>query len=408
MAGTFVSVLDISGDSVVTGPVPVEPFVPGSANLFPKMTSRINDTAWELWEFEGFSAGGEAAVGVSLYRDARGVDKGGFHAEVNAIWPDGRKWGQTLYFAESIVTAEGASPDEGRIHGFWRSNSNTAGGAPAAARSITFSISEDLGVATVCFSVPDQVTGTIELRSSGSNRKSCLPATEEAALLYPSVYYMFPMGPVDANADLTFSFSATAGGEIEEERKLSVQSRGGGHGGMVRGWSTEAWPQFMNDAYYVVAKVGSYMLQMLRVVGSAAAGHRPYAVARLYLNKELVCAANQAVDAQSAAEGSTATTQPRDMVAVEKVLSEPKSQEQVVSGAFSDKNIGYVIEFISGQQKRWRFDARHKRAWWSEPTSAPGPGCTGKSGWIEGFLGGSDGETFEGAGVGGQLQIPVP
>jgi hypothetical protein len=34
------------------------------------------------------------------------VEKGGFHAEVNALWGDGRHWGQTLYFAESEVTEE--------------------------------------------------------------------------------------------------------------------------------------------------------------------------------------------------------------------------------------------------------------------------------------------------------------
>ncbi|KAI0102476.1 hypothetical protein GGR51DRAFT_574151 [Nemania sp. FL0031] len=397
MASTIVSSLNIKGDSVVAGPVPIEPFIPSSANLFPKMTSQINDAAWELWEFEGFSTDGETAMGVSLYRDARGREKGGFHAEVNAIWPDGKKWGETLYFAESTMTAEGGSPHDGPVYGVWKSVDDRND----ALRTITFSITEDNSSAIVCFSVPNKVTGMIELRSSGTARKARLPATEEAALLYPSVYYMFPMGPVTADADLTFTAVSNDG-----ERKLYLRSNDGSHGGMVRGWSSKAWPQFMNDAYYVVANVGPYMLQLLRIVGSAAANHKPHVAARLYRDDELVCSANRVVNRQTRETEST-TQERQDVIMIEKILQGENGQEGL-TGAFRDKNVGYVIEFVSAQQKRWRFETRHKSAWWSEPTSAPGPEGTGKSGWIETVFGGSDDEMFEGAGVGGQLQIPVP
>lgn len=300
MATKFVSCLNIKSDAIVAAPVPVEPFVPSSANIFPKMTSHINDTAWELWEFEGFSANGEVTVGVSLYRDARGVEKGGFHAEINAIWPDGKKWSETLYFTESIITAEGDSLNEGQVHGVWKSTDDEG----QTTRAISFSIGADQASAIVNFSVPNQVTGTIELRSSGAERKSRLPVSEEAALLCPSVYYMFPMGPVTADVDMTFSAVAD-----DAERKLCIRPNGGGdsgYGGMVRGWSSKAWPQFMDDAYYVVAKAGPYMLQLLRIVASATADHGSHVAARLYRGDELLCAANQVLQKQPQEEESVA------------------------------------------------------------------------------------------------------
>ncbi|KAI1117109.1 hypothetical protein F5Y14DRAFT_448492 [Nemania sp. NC0429] len=397
MAKEFVSSLDFNRDAIVAGPVPVEPFVPSSANLFPKMTRCINDAAWELWEFEGFSANGEATVGVSFYRDARGIEERGFHADVNAIWPDGIKWSETLYFTESTIAAEGDSPHDGHVHGVWKSMD----GEGRTIRGISFNIEADHSSATVHFSVPNKVTGVIELRSSGADKESRLPGTEKEALLCPSVYYMFPMGPVTAKVDLTFTAV-----DDDWERRLCIHPSDGGEGGMVRGWSSRAWPQFMDDAYYVVARVGPYKLQLIRIVGSAGAGRRSSAVARLYRGDELLCAANQSIPDEPQEAETTPKLGGQDIVLIEKV---PRGNDEQtgLAGAFRDKNIGYAIEFTSAQQKRWRFDARHKRALWSEPTSAPGPECTGKSGWIEAVSGGAEGEMFEGTGVGGQLQIPV-
>ncbi|KAF2471752.1 uncharacterized protein BDR25DRAFT_333799 [Lindgomyces ingoldianus] len=373
---TFMSYLNIEGDSVVTGPVPLDPFLPNSANLFPKMINRINDSAWELWEFDAFSSDGETAVSVSFYRDARGIKEGGFHVDLNAIWPDGSKWGEELYFPESIITAEA-----------------------------------DLSSATVQFSVPERVNGTIELSSQGNGRESRLPGTEDSAKLGPAVYYMFPMGPADAKADLAFGVDDENG--VVYERKLLVHADNGARGSMVRGWSAVAWPGIMTDAYYLSAVAGPYMLQLIRIVSSAATDFTPYVVARLYRNEKLLCAAQQLVDAQSSKNGVLAA----DAVVVEKVLEGDRG----LTGAFRDKNRGYVVEFVEGAKggmreegKRWRFETSHKLAWWSEPTSAPGPQGTGKSGFIEAVFGGSgrhrfgdsDGEmTFEGAGVAGQLQL---
>ena len=396
MASTFVSYLNIKGGSVVTGPVPIDPFVPGSANLFPKMINRINDSAWELWEFDAFSKNGETAVSVSFYRDARGLEAGGFHVDLNAIWPDGSKWGEELYFPESSITVEVDS----RVRGVW--NSDTA--------SATFTMAADLSTATVRFSVPGRVNGTIELCSLGDCRESRLPATKELALLGPSVYYIFPMGPTDATTDLAFVVDDGSG--TVHEQKSSVHADNGARGSMVRAWSAVAWPGIMTDAYYLSAVAGPYMLQLIRMVSSPATNFTPHVVARLYCNEELVCAAQQVIDTQPPADGVLA----EDAATVEKVLDGHRD----LTGAFRDKNMGYIIELVEGikgdtqqQGKRYFFKTSHKLAWWSEPTSAPGPQGTGKSGFIEVVFGGSDGgrfggsvgDMFEGAGVAGQLQL---
>ncbi len=403
MASQFVSHLNTTGDSIVSGPVAVEPFVPGSANLFPKMVNHINDSAWELWQFDGFSADGETAVSVSFYRDTRGLEKGGFHIDINAIWPDGSKWGEMLFFPESIVTLEGASYTQGRVQGVWKS----------ATASTSFSIEANLSAATVLFSVPGRVTGTIEPRFMGiGGHESRLPAAESAALLGPSVYYLFPMGPASATTDLAFGVVDKVNGTVHEKRH-SV-GKDGGRGSIVRGWSALAFPQMFTDAYYLNAVIGPYMLQLIRIISSAATGRKPHTIARLYRDDELVCAAQHSIDVLSLDENLLA----EDTVAVDKVLREDGG----LAAAFCDKNTGYVIDLIerSGEggtinfdharrhRKRWHFEAHHKLAWWSEPTSAPGPQGTGKSGFIEAVDGGLDGGemTFKGAGLAGQLQLP--
>ncbi|EGX90050.1 hypothetical protein CCM_06470 [Cordyceps militaris CM01] len=368
------------------------------------MTDCINDEAWELWEFEAFGAAGTPAVGVSLYRDSRGLEQGGFHAELNAIWEDGSKWGETLHFPLSVVTADGDAAGEGRVTGTWAWKGTGEG--KEAEGSITFTIDSHLSSAELRFNVPGKVSGEMQLqRLPGSNspNQANLATSEHCASLYPSVYYLFPMGPVQATASLTFPRFDRS----DDEQKLSIgfDQYGPGRGGMVRGWSALSWPLFMNDAYYTVAHVGPYTLQLLRVLGSAAAKHLPYAVARLHHGDELVCAANDAVD-----DSSQQGAQDHDTVRVDKIfLRDGQDQSGSIFGAFRDKNIGYVIEFKSPRrQQRWVFEARHRLPLWSEPTSAPGPDACGKSGWVEVVSGGLENETFQGSGVSGQLQIPVP
>ncbi|KAK8147939.1 hypothetical protein G3M48_000681 [Beauveria asiatica] len=406
---TRTSFLDIREGAISLGPVQMEPFRPDSVNLFPKMPSRISENSWELWEFEAFGDRGAPAILVSLYRDARGVDQGGFHAEVHAVWPDARKWGKTLYFQQSTITAEAdaSGRDEGTVTGTWVSAD--ASGLDESEKSITFTIDPDLSSTKFRFNVPGEVVGEMELRSTagstGAARKEAnLPATEDAAQLCPSVYYTFPMGRLTATANILFTCV-----EGDGDRKLSIglDEDSDSHGSMVRGWSTLAWPRFMNDAYYTVGHVGPYKLQLLRTLGSAAVSHFPYAVARLHREDQLVCAAHHAIG-----DGSEQMAKGQDVVRVDKIFDTPGSaQPSGISSNFRDTNVGYIIEFASPrQQQRWRFETRHRLPWWSEPTSEPGPDGCGKSGWVETFFGGlvDEGEAFEGAGIGGQLQIPVP
>lgn len=392
---TYASYLSIA-DSIVSGPVPVEPFVPNSANLFPKMTDRINDSAWELWQFDAFSVDGETAVSVSFYRDARSLKEGGFHVDLNAIWPDGSKWGKELYFPESTITASGGPPQAANVHGVWRSEDTSNAAEPSSAE---FRVASDLSTAFARFSVPGSVAGTIELHSRGGDRQFRLPATQNDALLGTDVYYLFPMGPTTATANLMFEIHGEEGGD-PRHRTLSVQASEGGHGGMVRGWSALAWPKILTDAYYICATAGPYMMQLLRIVSSDAASAAPYVVARLYRNEELVCASQNISDAKGLADGPPE----QDMVIVEKVVD----PEGGLAGAFRDGNTGYLIEYVKGGAgDRWRFNVRHKMAWWSSPTSKPGPDGTGKSGFVEAVFGGSDDEAgCGGAGVAGQLQLP--
>nr|A0A2Z5XAU0.1 RecName: Full=Diels-Alderase phm7; AltName: Full=Phomasetin biosynthesis cluster protein 7 [Pyrenochaetopsis sp.]BBC43190.1 Diels-Alderase [Pyrenochaetopsis sp.] len=382
---TSSSSLDITSNCIIETPLQPSDFLPKSANLFPKFPERISVDSWELWEFDTFDTNGSVAFGCSLYRDARGVEQGGFHAEVNALWPDGTHWGETLYFAVSEVVEN----SDGTTGGKWLSKD---GG------SITFHIASDYTAAALDFNVPGKVSGTMELRNHANvSPTSNLPASDAEAQLCPGVYYTFPMGPVATSVTATFS-SVGANGE---SRELFISS---GYGGMVRGWSARPWPTFMNDAYYVVAQVGPYMLQILRTLGSVFVQHKPFAVARLYLDGSLVSAANTVVGDELTAHADDVKG---DAVRLTKVQPDEKSQG--LSGKFRDGNVGYVLEFAKKDSEHgWTFQISHKRAVWSEPTSAPGPDGTGKSGWIEAISGGAKGENYEGHGFGGQLQIPVP
>ncbi|KZF23888.1 hypothetical protein L228DRAFT_238399 [Xylona heveae TC161] len=450
MAKTFVSSLNAAdgSESIVPGasPVPVDPFLPNSANLFPKLVERINDAAWELWQFDGLSSDGETAVTISFYRDTRGLQDGGFHAELNALWPDGSKWGEKLYFTESVITAEGEAAHNGSLRGVWQSQSQSqsqshsqspgeGGSTRSKTNSVSFDIAADLATARVTFSVPDRVEGTLELRAlSRAPLGSRLAATEEAAKLGPSVYYLFPLGPAAVAADLVFSLAdetedeaaaaatsletnGAVNGDHKKDKKktLILRPEDGARGGFVRGWSALAWPQIMTDAYYVCGTAGPYMLQVIRIESSAADGRKPHVVARLYRDGELVCAANQLGErhAQSQTEnGGHGHNRDEDVVVVDKLLD--GGEEGWLAGAFRDRNTGYAIEFIQGtkreghqqqqQRKRWRFQARHRRPWWSDYTSDKG---TGKSGFLETILGGSDEEaSFKGSAGAGQLQLP--
>ncbi|KAJ5188376.1 hypothetical protein N7491_004701 [Penicillium cf. griseofulvum] len=224
MSTTFVSYLNAAtGDSLVTGPVPIEPLDCDSGNVYPKMKDRINDTAWELWYFDGGTEDGKTAITISFFRDARGLRDGGFRTQIFAMWPDGTKRNIELFFAESIVTAEGYSPVQAEVHGVWKTVDDAA--------SATFTVAANLSTATLNFSVPNKVSGTLEMRAT-SGSKAGLPSTEEEALLSPGMYYMRPISLAEVSVDLTFEMvplpAESEGNEAPEQRKLIFQSGKGG------------------------------------------------------------------------------------------------------------------------------------------------------------------------------------
>lgn len=130
--------------------------------------------------------------------------------------------------------------------GTWASKSASDGNETT--RSITFAIDSDISSAKLQFNVPGKVVGNIHLECLPGSDNTSQAASEHCASLYPSVYYLFPMGPLQTTAKLTF----TPQDGSENERSLSIGSSKDvpGHGGMVRGWSRLSWPRFMNDAYY--------------------------------------------------------------------------------------------------------------------------------------------------------------
>lgn len=328
------------------------------------MRDRINHDAWELWEFDGLASDGATAVTVSFYRDTRCLEQGGFHAELNAVWPDGRRWGEKLYFPRSSITAGGETET---ISGVWASDSAKA----------EFEIATDLSIARVRFQVPGKVQGTFDLFAEG---RGVWPEGEDAALLAPGVFYIFPMGPARASASLVFY--------MEEGLIRNLELGGDANGGFVRGWSAVAWPEILTDAYYVGGRAGPYSLQIIRILSSAATGREPHVAARLYRDTKLVFSVNDGTNA-----------------VVTKILDQDDEEGKWLKGAFRDRNIGYSVQFSScdGLQQ-WRFELRHKTPWWSDYTSDQG---TGKSGFLEVLFGGAVGEeTFQGFGGAGQLELP--
>ena len=139
---------------------------------------------------------------------------------------------------------------------------------------------------------------------------------------------------------------------------------GGATGGMDRVWSPLSWGQVMTESYYLRAHVGTYAMQIMRIFSDMKSGNQPHTVARLYRDGKLICATQDVVD-------ETDGEVPRD----------------------------------SPTGQRWTFDVRHERTFWNLPTSAPGPNATGNTGFIESLEGGSQGESFNGVGTGGQCQL---
>ncbi|CZR48702.1 uncharacterized protein FPRO_03977 [Fusarium proliferatum ET1] len=349
------------------------PYIPGSGNVFPKFVDAISQTGWELWYFDGVSKDDQSAISVGINRSAEGLKHGGFKVQIFTVWPDGHTWHRDLYFPESIVTSE-----DGNITGLWE---DTASGG-----KVSFSVTRDYSFTVLAFSVPGVVDGTMQLEALPGD--SGLDTDPQVG---PHVPYVRPMGRASVKAELSLSSEDSS---TSEQFILGPSA----NGGMDRVWTLYSWAHFMTESYYLRAQVGPYAMQIMRIFSDRESGCKPYTMARLYRDDKLVCAANQVL-----------TYEEQDFSQDSLILSKryDASTEDVVTGAYRDKNIGYVVEFVAkgtGGQ-RWMFQVDHERIFWNYPTSAPGPEGTGNTGFVESVIGGADEEAFIGVGTGGQCQL---
>ena len=360
----------IAEGSIVKDPIPALPFIPGSGNVFPKYPEVIPQTAWELWYFDGISKEDHAAIVIGVTRNAEGQKHGGFKLQVFGIWPDETTWHRDFFFPESVVT------EAGHFSGVWEDSANDS--------RISFDVAADCSKAALKFAVPSLVNGSMILEALPGDT-----GLESKPELGHSVYYVRPIGRAQVTAEMLFQFP-----DSQEPRKLVLNSA---RGGMDRVWSPLAWPQIMTESYYLRAQVGPYAMQLMRIFSEVASGNKPHTVARLYHEGKLVCAAQQVIEhGQEVSE---------DSIILSKITG--SSDDPGITGAFRDKNHGYVLEFIQAGNagRKWRFKVVHERTIWNMPTSAPGPNGTGNTGFVELVIGGLDGEVYQGVGTGGQCEL---
>lgn len=380
MTDSSTSRFAIDQGSSVAGPVQASPFIPGSSNIFPKFKETTNETAWELWYFDGVSEVSKAAIVIGVTRNAEGRKQGGFKVQVFAIWPDETTWYRDLFFPESIVTVTA----DGDTVGIWRDLST------GCSISFSFSVQADSSKAELMLDVPGAVEGTMTLIALPGDT-----GLDTRAELGPSVWYVRPIGRAAVTADMTFTSS-----ESTSPRHLSLGSQGRlASGGMDRVWSALSWTQVMTESYYLRATVGPYSMQLMRILSNADSGKQPYSVARLYRDGKLICVAQRVVDA-----GGQDEMLDEDSVVVGKVYGNASTDG--LTGAYRDQNTGYLVEFVRASDgNRWQFHVRHERTLWNMPTSTPGPNGTGNTGFVEAVVGGGEGERFQGVGTGGQCEL---
>ncbi|KAM0228604.1 hypothetical protein ACHAPO_010576 [Fusarium lateritium] len=348
------------------------PFIPDSGNVFPKFTSAIPKTAWELWYFDGISRHDKSSIVIGVTRNAEGLKHGGFKVQVFVIWADERTWHRDLFFPESIVSTD----ESGVTEGIWKDATSNS--------SISFSCACDLSKASLVFDVPGVVQGDMHLEALPGDT-----GLDTDARLGPSVYYVRPMGRASVKAQLSLYSSE---GTAADQFVLGTLA----NGGMDRVWSPLAWPQVMTESYYLRAQVGPYAMQIMRIFPPAGSEDQPSTMARLYREGQLICAAQHVVTRDEALFTHDSL-----------VLSKQNSHdsEDVVTGGYRDKNTGYTVEFVGNAGQRWEFQVRHERIIWNTPTSRPGPDATGNTGFVERVCGGAKGESYEGVGTGGQCEL---
>lgn len=388
----FTSLLE--GDQfLANSSIPGTDFLPGSANLFPKWPEKLSPTATESWLFDAMAEDGSAAFTVTFFREGAEAPKS-FRAAINAVWADGTIWSQHLVVPVSEVTLDGPDIGHGRVTGVWRTDETQVNKSSTVA---SFDIAGDLSTATVNFDAPGRITGNLTQRSLGY---ATLPEADREALVAPDAYYMRPIAMADATLDITVHLDNPERPGEKIEKRMCIGQEQRAFGGMDRSWQPIVWIKEATDVVFLRARAGPYVMALVRLVGTPQKNYAITVTAALYRDGKLVSKALRALPPDRRDTSAAA-----DAVRVEKLYD-----GDGLPAKFRNKNVGYRLDFRSAgpERERWIFDLRHRQAWWTKPTSRPGPDATANSGFIVEVTGGLDGsgESVHGWGMTGEAELP--
>lgn len=395
---SFMSHLTI-GESIATDPVPPAAFVPNDGNILPKWPFQLDKDSWDEWQFQAMAADGSVAFVVIFFRHT-GNAPAGFRVGINASWAGNDEqeeavWCSPVLLPHSVIKTDSA---HGGVTGIWH------GGSDDASPYISFKIAADLSQALVIFNVPDKIIGTLTLTSLGYD---AVPRTEAEAKFTPAFWWLRPIAIASVMADLTF-FPLTQSQNTDESKRnsfrtLQLNADSGAFGTMERAWSTVPPHKCLTHNWWLWARSGPYLIQLIWMKGRPEETGEIWATGRLYHNRELICAPQRAIafnDAENKDSGNS------EVLKLEYLYDEGASG---ITGAFRLKNIGHRVVFRSAAgDQTWEFESRHVRTWYNLPMTKPGPDATGLSGFVVSVSGGLRGsvEKFRGPGIVGGGIMP--
>ncbi|EKG15180.1 hypothetical protein MPH_07627 [Macrophomina phaseolina MS6] len=342
-----------------------------SNDAYPKY-SALSKTHWEMWMLEGIEQTGNAGVTVTFFIDGSQTFHGNdpLHITFHALLPDGAIEKHHLIAAAVRVRETDAS-----IVLEWPSKEN--GDGTEANSFSRIEVAQDHSSATATFNVPGAVQGSLALTSY---TRSPDPT---AGALGPAVSHRQIMTGAHAESDLSFPGSG---------RRL----RFAGKGGHDRCWMEAAFPAILSDTTYVRGHAGPYTFASLGVV-SRMGESRGRNCQKFRLLRDGV---------EVFASKSDTVSLTEDYFVLRSSHGGP------VKGPFLDTTTGYRLDFVRPRAgKHWAFEIAHEKVWWSMPLGPPPLVREGNSGFVSKVRGGevggdADGETFEGAGDIGQIQMP--
>ncbi|EJT73705.1 hypothetical protein GGTG_07561 [Gaeumannomyces tritici R3-111a-1] len=350
----------VAGPAVYSTPAEAEPFVPGKLNAFPKYADAIGAGS-EVWIFDAVSEKDHSAIVVSMSRGMRPAGQDDFRVQVLGLWPDQSTWHQDFFFPESIVTeTEGED-----VTGVWQDEPRGT--------SISWTITEAGKKVKLVLNMPGMATGTLEFTAPPGD--SGLDIDPWMGPQYMNTRPL-PRGSAECEVDM--------GG-----RRLAFGPDGPhkAHGAIDHGWCKLPWPRAMSYSLYIHAQAGPYAFQICHIRSPTDDGKVPYLAATLFHDGRLVCSPKRVAGTREEAEKAGAG----DALVLGMTL-----EGDGLTGAYSDKNAGYRLEWYRDGQ-RWVFDTRHAALFWNIPTSPPGPNQQGNTCFVDTLVGGAEGEGFQGA-----------